>query len=277
MRAIGQDAAALVQAPCACIPAVWLLATAHQIGNRLRRVGMFLEGRAWLRPGRCGRDKARPSRPSTPFPSFDLRPFPDFPMPQSGLSNLPGTATGRAAGMATHEACFNAAAFPTQIRIALPRQFPKFGAVAPSAKSLFHQVNCVPTSLATRAWSFPAATVRFSIHHEDCMAGEVLSHPFTSLRTKSEFVIIILEFSRSMEDKRADFIDRHSGLFWYTPESSRHSISDELLSGNQELLLARAEKVCIVKTNQGGTCRNRIGRSLSARSSSFPAADAAAQ
>ncbi|MBP5543053.1 MAG: hypothetical protein ILM98_03185 [Kiritimatiellae bacterium] len=32
-----------------------------------------------------------------------------------------------------------------------------------------------------------------------------------------------------MEDKRADFIDRHSGLFWYTPESSRHSISDELL------------------------------------------------
>jgi hypothetical protein len=51
-------------------------------------------------------------------------------MPQSGLSNLPGTATGRAAGMATHEACFNATAFPAQMRIALPREFPRFGAVA---------------------------------------------------------------------------------------------------------------------------------------------------
>jgi hypothetical protein len=32
-----------------------------RLGNRLRRVGKFLEGRVRLRPGYCGRDKARPS------------------------------------------------------------------------------------------------------------------------------------------------------------------------------------------------------------------------
>ena len=57
---------ALASLPCG-------FATAHQIGNRHRRVGKFLEGRARLRPGHGGRDKARPSQPST----FD---FPGFPM-----------------------------------------------------------------------------------------------------------------------------------------------------------------------------------------------------
>lgn len=32
-----------------------------------------------------------------------------------------------------------------------------------------------------------------------------------------------------MEKLRDRFIDNHSALFWYTPESAKHSISDELL------------------------------------------------
>lgn len=28
---------------------------------------------------------------------------------------------------------------------------------------------------------------------------------------------------------REQFIDRHSSLFWYTPESEKHNVSDELL------------------------------------------------
>ncbi len=32
-----------------------------------------------------------------------------------------------------------------------------------------------------------------------------------------------------MEDRRKDFIERHKGLFWYTPEASLQSISDDLL------------------------------------------------
>ena len=82
-----------------------------------------LEGRARLRPGHCGRDTARPSQISPdatkrvppdlrPSP-FDLRlstfDFPGFPMPQGGLPNLPGAATGRAAGLATREARFSVA------------------------------------------------------------------------------------------------------------------------------------------------------------------------
>jgi hypothetical protein len=35
--------------------------------------------------------------------------------------------------MTTHEARFNATAFPAQMRVAHPQQFPRFGAVAPVA------------------------------------------------------------------------------------------------------------------------------------------------
>ena len=48
-----------------------------RLGNRLRRTGKFLEGRARLRPGHCGRDEARPSQISpdaTKRVPPDLRP-----------------------------------------------------------------------------------------------------------------------------------------------------------------------------------------------------------
>ena len=32
-----------------------------------------------------------------------------------------------------------------------------------------------------------------------------------------------------MTSEREQFIDRHRGLFWYTPEASKKNISDELL------------------------------------------------
>ena len=32
-----------------------------------------------------------------------------------------------------------------------------------------------------------------------------------------------------MENLRDRFIDEHSAMFWYTPESSKHDIGDELL------------------------------------------------
>ena len=46
-----------------------------RLGNRLRRVGKFLEGRARLCPGHCGRDEARPSQIS---PDATKRVPPDF-------------------------------------------------------------------------------------------------------------------------------------------------------------------------------------------------------
>ena len=35
--------------------------------------------------------------------------------------------------------------------------------------------------------------------------------------------------SSELSHKRAKFIDKHSTLFWYTPDESKHRISDELL------------------------------------------------
>ena len=67
-----------------------------RLGNRLRRVGKFLEGRARLRPGHCGRDKARSSRPST----FDFRPstFLAFPCRRAAFPICRGAATAARQG-----------------------------------------------------------------------------------------------------------------------------------------------------------------------------------
>ena len=35
--------------------------------------------------------------------------------------------------------------------------------------------------------------------------------------------------SSELSRRRAEFIDKHGALFWYTPEESKHGISDELL------------------------------------------------
>ena len=35
--------------------------------------------------------------------------------------------------------------------------------------------------------------------------------------------------SSELSRRRAEFIDNHRALFWYTPEERKHAISDELL------------------------------------------------
>ena len=120
-RVDGLDAAALLQASCARIQALRLR---HGAPNWKTASG-GLES-SWK--GGSGFVRAQRTRQSASLPTFD---FPGFPMPQSGLPNLPGSGHGRAAGLAAHEACFGAAADTPQNAHAHSRQFSKFGAVAP--------------------------------------------------------------------------------------------------------------------------------------------------
>ena len=120
-RADGLDAAALLQASCDRIQA---LRFRHGAPDWKTASG-GLES-SWK--GGSGFVRALRTRQSATLPTFD---FPGFPMPQSGLPNLPGSGHGRAAGLAAHEACFGAAADTPQNALAHFRQFSKFGAVAP--------------------------------------------------------------------------------------------------------------------------------------------------
>ena len=111
VRANGLDAAALLQASCARIQALRLRHGAPD----WKTASGGLES-SWK--GGSGFVRALRTRQSATLPTFD---FPGFPMPQSGLPNLPGTATGRAAGLAAHEVRFGAAAdTPLNARRASP-------------------------------------------------------------------------------------------------------------------------------------------------------------
>ena len=112
-----------------------------RLGNRLRRVRKFLEGRARLRPGHCGRDKARPSRPST----FDFRPstFLAFPCCEAAFPICRQMAISHATRVMTHEACFDAAADTAQNARAHPRQFSCLGAIAPIVENSVSLCLCV--------------------------------------------------------------------------------------------------------------------------------------
>jgi len=51
------------------------------------------------------------------------------------------------------------------------------------------------------------------------------AYPTGAERTIASDAVVPSELSR----RRAKFIDKHSALFWYTPEEAKHAISDELL------------------------------------------------
>ena len=96
-------------------------ASAHKIGKPPWRTGKFLEGRARLRPGHCGRYKARP--PDLRLSTFD---FPGFPMPRNGLPNLPGDGHGRCDKGRRHMGLASMWRRTWRgMRDAHPRQFPK--------------------------------------------------------------------------------------------------------------------------------------------------------
>ncbi|MBR4611315.1 MAG: hypothetical protein IKO40_01230, partial [Kiritimatiellae bacterium] len=104
-RAIGLDAAALRQASFVRIHAVWLRHGAPDWESAFGGLEI-----TW---------------------KTSAASFPSFSVPRNGLPNLLGSARGHATGIATHEACFEAAATMAQVRVARSRQFPRFGAVAP--------------------------------------------------------------------------------------------------------------------------------------------------
>ena len=51
------------------------------------------------------------------------------------------------------------------------------------------------------------------------------AYPTGAERASTSDKMVSSELSR----RRAKFIDKHGALFWYTPEESKHGISDELL------------------------------------------------
>ena len=126
VRASGPDAVALMQASCARTQTLRLRHGASDWETASGGLGSSWKGG----PGfvRATADATKRVPPDLRLSTFD---FPGFPMPQSGLPNLPGSGHGRAAGLAAHEACFGATADTPQNAQAHSRQFSKFGAVAP--------------------------------------------------------------------------------------------------------------------------------------------------
>ena len=60
--------------------------------------------------------------------------------------------------------------------------------------------------------------------HEERMRYSA-AYPTGAERTIASDDVVPSELSR----RRAEFIDNHRALFWYTPEERKHAISDELL------------------------------------------------
>ena len=101
-----------------------------RLGNRLRRTGKFLEGPC--------------SKKLEDLSTFQL-PFLKFPMPQSGLPNLPGDGHGPCDKGRRH------IGLPPMwrrtwrgMRTRIPGSFLKSGAVAPLAECLRRRVECGP-------------------------------------------------------------------------------------------------------------------------------------